>query len=181
LASNNTQRISFENWAWLEHKGWTGAAWDEGRQAALERFVRHQRRVRPVSLPDGLVQLCDRDRATDDRPERAGELHRAGVAARDRLSQAAYVAGKIAAPPSFGALDAKITELRKAQDEFLATTASIWVSPPAAPATALGTAKLAAQDKDKYVEFHALAVEAKEMFNDLFKEKGSTPNLEPDP
>jgi hypothetical protein len=23
LASNNTQRISYENWAWLKHKGWT--------------------------------------------------------------------------------------------------------------------------------------------------------------
>jgi hypothetical protein len=99
------------------------------------------------------------------------------------LSQATYIGGKIAAPATFSGLDAKLTDLRKAQADFLGATADKWV-PPTKPGTQARKDQLTAAKADnraKYVAFQTLVGPAKEMFDALFKVGGDPPNLEPDP
>jgi hypothetical protein len=87
------------------------------------------------------------------------------------------------APATFGDLDSKLTELRKAEEDFLTATAASWL-PPTAAGTPERLAELNAArvaDSAKYVKYKALAGSAHTMFAALFTERGANPNLEPEP
>lgn len=184
LATNNTARISFENWAWLKHKNWTadtGFHVDKPSWSDLfstnDVFDPYRFQMVSFSFVIGvsLLMVGLSGLANFTVPESL-----LGVIG---LSQATYIGGKIAAPANFSGLDAKVTELRKAQADFLGATADKWV-PPTEPGTPARTDQLTAAKADnraKYVAFQTLVGPAKEMFDALFKVRGDHPNLEPDP
>jgi hypothetical protein len=184
LASNNTGRVSFENWAWLKHKNWTVAeglhvdrpSWND-LFSTNDVFDPYRFQIVSFSFVIGIALLMVGLSGLADFTVPESLLGVIG------LSQATYIAGKIAAPASFSGLDAKVTELRKAQADFLGATADKWV-PPTTPGTPARTEQLnaaKADNKAKYVAFQTLVGPAKEMFDELFKARGSNPNLEPDP
>jgi hypothetical protein len=179
LATNNTGRISFENWAWLKHKNWTaGEGFHVDKPSWNDLFstndVFDPYRFQMVSfsfvIGISLLMVGLSGLANFTVPE--------SLLGLIGLSQATYITGKIAAPATFSALDAKLTDLRKAQADFLAATADKWV-PLTNPETQLAAAK--ADNKAKYVGFQTLVGPVKEMFDELFKVRGVRPNLEPDP
>ncbi len=184
LATNNTGRVSFENWAWLKHKNWTT---DEGFHtdkpswndlfSTNDVFDPYRFQIVSFSFVIGIALLMVglSGLANFTIPESL-----LGVIG---LSQATYIGGKIAAPATFSGLDAKLTDLRKAQADFLGATADKWV-PPTNPGTQARKDQLTAakaDNKAKYVAFQTLVGPAKEMFDALFKVRGDHPNLEPDP
>jgi hypothetical protein len=184
LATNNTGRISFENWAWLKHKKWTADAgfhvdkpsWND-LFSTNDVFDPYRFQMVSFSFVIGIALLMVglSGLANFTVPESL-----LGVIG---LSQATYIGGKIAAPANFSGLDAKVTDLRKAQADFLGATADKWV-PPTDPGTQARTDQLTAaraDNKAKYVAFQTLVGPAKEMFDELFKVRGGNPNLEPDP
>jgi hypothetical protein len=184
LATNNTGRVSFENWAWLKHKNWTT---DEGFHvdkptwndlfSTNDVFDPYRFQMVSFSFVIGIALLMVglSGLANFTVPESL-----LGVIG---LSQATYIGGKIAAPATFSGLDAKLTDLRKAQADFLGATADKWV-PPTDPDTQAHKDQLTAakaDNKAKYVAFQTLVGPAKEMFDALFKVTGDNPDLEPDP
>ena len=184
LATNNTARVSFENWAWLKHKNWTS---DEGLHvdkpswndlfSTNDVFDPYRFQIVSFSFVIGIALLMVglSGLANFTIPESL-----LGVIG---LSQATYIGGKIAAPATFSGLDAKLTDLRKAQADFLGATADKWVPPtdPGTPARADQLRAAKADNRAKYIAFQTLVGPAKEMFDTVFKVRGSHPNLEPDP
>jgi hypothetical protein len=128
LATNNTGRISFENWAWLQHKHWTTdkgfhvdkPSWND-LFSTNDVFDPYRFQIVSFSFVIGisLLMVGLSGLANFTIPESL-----LGVIG---LSQATYIGGKIAAPATFSGLDAKLTDLRKAQADFLAATADKWV------------------------------------------------------
>lgn len=183
LATVNTQRLSFDNWAWAKQKGWTTSTGDHVNNPQWSDFFTTNDDFDPYKfqmlsfsfvvgvalLMTGLAGLAN----FAIPPALLGVIG---------LSQATYIGGKIVTPARFGDLDSKLAELRKAQEDFLTSTADKWV-----PLTVPGTqraAQLAAAEADnraKYLTFKALVGPAYTMFAELFVAKGATPNFEPDP
>jgi hypothetical protein len=184
LATVNTQRLSFDNWAWTKRKGWTTTTGNHVSRPQWSDFFTtnddfdpYKFQMLSFSFVIGVALLMT---GLSGLANFAIPPALLGVIG---LSQATYVGGKIVAPVSFGDLDNKLTELRKAQDDFLAATADKWV-PPTAAGTPQRAAQLAAAEADnraKYLKFQALVGPAYTMFSELFVDKGATPNLEPDP
>ncbi len=180
LATNNTQRISFDNWAWIMRKGWTTATgyhvsqphWNDLFTTRGD-FDPYKFQMVSFSFVIGisLLMIGLNGLANFSIPQTL-----LGVIG---LSQAAYIGGKIVAPITFGDLDKKLAELRKAQDDFLAATADKWVPPTAPRSAQLAAAQ--ADNRAKYIQFQALVGPAYTMFAELFTDKGALPNLEPDP
>jgi len=179
LATNNTQRLSFDNWAWTRHKGWTatGLHVDSPQWRDLfttnDEFDPYKFQMVSFSFVIGIALLMVGLNGLADFTIPQTLLGLIG------LSQATYIGGKIVTPTNFGDLDAQLTELRKAQDDFLAATADKWIAPPPPPATALDAAK--ADNRAAYLKFKALVGPAYESFLTLFKTRGPAPNFEPDP
>jgi hypothetical protein len=155
LATNNTQRLSFENWAWLRHKGWTTATGlhvDAPRWRDIfttnDEFDPYKFQMVSFSFVIGTALLMVGLNGLADFTIPQTLLGLIG------LSQATYIGGKIVTPTNFADLDTQLTELRKAQDDFLAATADKWITPPTPPATALDAAK--ADNRAAYLKFKAL-------------------------
>lgn len=180
LATNSTQRLSFDNWAWIRHKGWTTATGlhvDSPQWRDLfttnDEFDPYKFQMVSFSFVIGIALLMVGLNGLADFTIPQTLLGLIG------LSQATYIGGKIVTPTNFADLDAQLTELRKAQDDFLAATADKWITPPPPPATALDAAK--ADNRALYLKFKALVGPAYESFRILFKTRGAAPNMEPDP
>lgn len=184
LATANTQRLSFDNWAWAKRKGWTNTdgyhvskpQWSDFF-TTNDDFDPYKFQMLSFSFVIGVALLMTGLSGLAIFTIPTALLGVIG------LSQATYIGGKIAVPVTFGDLDNKLTELRKAQDEFLAATADKWV-PPTKPDTPERAAQLAAAEADnraKYLKFQSLVGPAYTMFAELFVAKGAAPNLEPDP
>jgi len=184
LATVNTQRLSFDNWAWTKRKGWTTTTgyhvsrpqWSDFF-TTNDDFDPYKFQMLSFSFVVGVALLMT---GLSGLANFAIPTALLGVIG---LSQAAYIGGKVVAPTSFGDLDSKLTELRKAQEDFLAATADKWV-----PLTAAGTPQRAAQltaaegdNRANYLKFQALVGPAYTMFSELFVDKGATPNFDPGP
>jgi hypothetical protein len=184
LATANTQRLSFDNLAWTKRKGWTNT---DGYHVSTPKwsdffttnddFDPYKFQMLSFSLVIGVALLMTGLSGLANFSIPTALLGVIG------LSQATYLGGKIAAPATFGDLDNKLAELRKAQDDFLAATADKWV-PPTKPGTPERAAQLAAAEADnraKYCKFQALVGPAYTMFSELFVDRGANPSLEPEP
>ena len=184
LATINTQRLSFDNWAWAKRKGWTTV---EGYHVnsphwsdfftTNDDFDPYKFQMLSFSFIIGISLLMTGLNGLVEFTIPTALLALIG------LSQATYIGGKIVAPPNFSDLDNKLTELRKAQEDFLTSTADKWV-PATTPGTLQRAAQLSAAEADnraKYLKFQSLAGPAYTMFEELFVAKGATPNREPDP
>jgi hypothetical protein len=185
-ATTNLQRLSFDNWTWIKCKGWTagnGFHVSEPRWRDLlttnGEFDPYRFQMVSFSFVVGISLLflgLDGLASFTIPPSLLAVIG---------LSQVGYVGGKIVAPGNMGDLDKKLTDLRKAQDDFLAATADKWV-PPTAPGTSERKAQLTAAGADnraKYVAFRQLVCPAYTMFGELFEVKNNraAANLEPDP
>jgi hypothetical protein len=191
LATRNSQRLSFDNWAWVKRKGWTTAT---GYQVSRPQwsdlfttngnFDPYKFQMLSFSFLIGVSLLT-----TGLSGLVANFTVPTALLAVIGVSQATYIGGMKFGPMAqeaalaFGYLDKKLTELRKAQEDFLTATADTWV-----PLTAAGTAQRAAQlaaartdNSAKYIKFELLVGDAYTMFAELFVARGATPNLEPDP
>jgi hypothetical protein len=185
LATVNTQRLSFDNWAWAKQKGWTTSTGDHVNNPQWSDFFTtnddfdpYKFQMLSFSFVVGIALLMT---GLTGLANFAIPTALLGVIG---LSQATYIGGKIATPARFGDLDGKLTELRKSQEDFLTSTADKWVPLTPAGTAPARTAQLAAAETDnraKYLAFKALVGPAYAMFSELFVAKGATPNLEPDP
>lgn len=183
IATNNLQRLSFDNWAWIKGKGWMA---DDGLHVGKPswsdllttngEFDPYRFQVVSFSFVVGIALLA---LGLDGLASFTIPSSLLGLIG---LSQVGYVGGKIVAPGNLGDLDKKLTDLRKAQDDFLGATADKWVPRTAVGSDARSTQLAAARDDNraKYVAFQQLVCPAYTMFSELFERKG-TPNLEPDP
>jgi hypothetical protein len=187
LATNNVQRISFDNWAWMKEKDWIGGGglhvgrprWSD-LFSTNDVFDPYRFQMVSFSFVIGIALLAIGIHGLADFSIPSSLLGVIG------LSQATYLGGKITAPTGFGDLDAKLTAVRAAQHDFLQASASIWVQPvpapsptPVAPPAPLDLAKAA--HPQEYSKFKELVCPAYEMFKTLFKARLPNPNLEPDP
>ncbi len=141
LATVNTQRLSFDNWAWAKQKGWTTSTGDHVNNpqwsdffTTKDDFDPYKFQMLSFSFVVGIALLMT---GLTGLANFAIPTALLGVIG---LSQATYIGGKITTPARFGDLDSKLTELRKAQEDFLTSTADKWV-----PLTPTGTPERAAQ------------------------------------
>jgi hypothetical protein len=185
LASSNTKRISFDNWSWAKRKGWTG---DAGRHVTKAQwtdlfctddvFDPYRFQMVAFSFVIGISLLI---LGVDGLANFTIPTSLLGVIG---LSQAAYIGGKVTTPPTFTELDGKLSDLRKAQEDFLTGTANLWV-PLSAPNTDDRTRQLTDArnaNRPAYIKYKMLVGPAYDSFRALFKAPLDSPaNLEPDP
>jgi hypothetical protein len=184
LATSTTQRLSFDNWAWVKGKHWTrptgdhvsGPQWSDLFTTAGD-FDPYKFQMLSFSSVIGISLLTIGLNGLGDFAIPQSLLGVIG------LSQATYIGGKIVTRSTFGDLDKKLTELRKAQADFLTATAAAW-QPPTSPGTPGRQDQLAAAitaNPERYRAFKVLVDPAYTMFAELFADRDEHPNLEPDP
>jgi hypothetical protein len=132
-------RLAFENWAWLIKKGWlppnglaatNTARWRDVVTTDGEFDVYHfQMIIFSVLVGGALLAAPWRDLATFTIPE--------NLLAILGLSQAVYLGGKLAGPPTCAELDKGISELRDLEKKFV--QAALTQPDPTLPAPAAGT------------------------------------------
>lgn len=177
LATTNRRRISFDNWAWAKRKGWIGPSgynvenpsWSDLFSTDGD-FDPYKFQMLSFSFVVGvsLLILGVNGLASFTIPSAL-----LGVIG---LSQVTYLGGKIVMGSTFGDLDDKLTALRKAETDFITSTAASWL-PPVPTAGSLVAAT--ALKPDEYMKFKALVGPAWTMFQELFESQGPTPVFEP--
>jgi hypothetical protein len=183
LATNSTQRISFDNWAWIKQKNWTtdgGFHVEKPKWADLfttnDVFDPYRFQMVSFSFVIGIALLIIGVNGLANFSIPTALLGVIG------LSQVTYLGGKISAPATFSQLDDKLTAARKAQDDFLKATSPRWVTPAITAAEKAARLQAARLDgRDTYLAFRSLICPAYEMFKTLYTSRGQQPNLEPDP
>ncbi len=179
FATNQTHKLSFDNWAWAKRKGWTNA---EGNHVSRPQwsdlyttdddFDPYKFQMLSFSFVIGvsLFLIGINGVAKFEIPQ--------ALLALIGLSQATYLGGKVVSAGSVGALDDKLSALRKAEEDFIAATAVAW---DAANAPAAQLARAKAAQPALYMKFKTLAETTYEMFKELFVDRPPNPNLEPGP
>ena len=178
LATNNTRRLSFENWVWAMRKGWTASGLNVDRPSWSDLFTTDDKfdpykfQMLSFSLVVGSALLII---GVSGLANFAIPPALLGVIG---LSQATYVGGKVVTSGAFRELDEKLSDLRKAESDFVSATATAW-TPPTARDTQLKTAVTA--EPGKYLAFKRIVQPAWVMFRVFFVAHAAAPDLEPRP
>ena len=169
-----TNRLDFENWAWMISKGWLPehglasinlASWRDIVTAEDGFDVYHfQMLIFSLVVGVALLQLGFGDLANFTVPETL-----LGVLG---LSQAVYIGGKLVASPSCRELNDAISELRKRETAFVVAA----LPGAAAPATLAEARQRAPQQYSSFVEQVNVV---KPMFTNVLGEFQGNSNFEP--